>query len=191
VQARRAQSLLSELGVSLRAPVVRISHDTSLVLLLQELRQLLEDDYSPQQLLYAARLVSHLLGLLIRLRRATLGAAPGAVERVQRAIVHLKKHLDLRFDVAGLAALAGLSPSHFAALFRKLTGESPHHYLTRLRIHRAAQLLRTTKYSVKSVSRRVGYEDPLHFSRAFRGINGQSPSQYRALGGRQLEQSVV
>jgi AraC-like DNA-binding protein len=149
------------------------------MLLVQELRQLLEDDDSLPQLLYASQLLTHLIGLLIRLRRTRLGAAPGALERVQRTIQHLKKHLALRFDVATLASMAGLSPSHFAALFSKLTGEAPRHYLARLRVHRAAQLLRTTNHTVKTIAQRVGYEDPLHFSRNFRRIFGQSPSEYR------------
>jgi transcriptional regulator GlxA family with amidase domain len=77
--------------------------------------------------------------------------------------------------------------AHFSILFRKLTGYAPRHYLTRLRIHRAAQLLGTGKVSVKAISQRLGYQDPLHFSRAFRQINGLSPSQYRELRQRQSD----
>ncbi len=111
--------------------------------------------------------------------RTAIRENPKAAERVQQTIGELKKHLALRFDVATLAGLSGLSPSHFTALFRKLTGESPRHYLARLRVHRAAQLLGTTDLPVRRIAEQVGYRDPLHFSRAFRQINGHSPTEYR------------
>ena len=95
---------------------MRVEQHPNLILLLQELRQVLEDDYSAHQLLYAARLLTHLLGLLIRLRRTSLPAASGAMERVQRTTQRLKEHLHLRLEVSTLAAMAGLSPSHFAVL---------------------------------------------------------------------------
>lgn len=174
-------ALSLELGVSLSEPVVGVGNDPRLILLFEELRQLLEDDYSPPQLLYASQLLTHLLGLLIRLRRTSLREAPGATERVLYTIEHVKEHLDLELDVRTLAALAELSPSHFSALFRKLTGHAPNGYLTHLRIHRAAQLLGTTARSVKAIAQQLGYQDPLYFSRAFRQINGVSPSQYREL----------
>ena len=87
--------------------------------------------------------------------------------------------LQRSIDVASLAKLAGLSPSHYSALFKARTGYAPIDYVARLRMHRACQLLDTTTHSVKTVASMVGYKDQLYFSRVFSAINEVSPSEYR------------
>jgi len=78
-----------------------------------------------------------------------------------------------------LAGLAGLSRSQYTARFKAQTGYAPMDYFTRLRMHRACQLLDTTELTVKAVADELGYGDPLYFSRVFRLINEISPIAYR------------
>jgi transcriptional regulator GlxA family with amidase domain len=91
----------------------------------------------------------------------------------------MKKHLGASLSVAELAELAALSPSHYSELVRRITGYAPKEYWTRLRMHRAAQLLDATDLPIRTIALEVGFADPLHFSRAFRQINEQSPRAYR------------
>jgi AraC family transcriptional regulator len=79
-----------------------------------------------------------------------------------------------------IAAAAFLSPFHFARLFKKLTGASPHAYLATLRVARAQALLAETDLSISEVSERVGYSSPSHFTKAFRQATGLAPRAYRA-----------
>lgn len=176
--------LLEELGVSIQRPVVYLGKNASLVGLFEELHQVLEDDYSPPRLLYASALLTHLMGLMIRLRREGRRDTPDAQQRILSSIAYMKDHLDESLDVNALSAMAGVSASHCSLLYRRITGYSPKNYLTRLRIHRATQLLDTTKLSVKTISQMVGYADPLYFSKTFRLINEVSPSQYRRAHGK-------
>ena len=104
---------------------------------------------------------------------------PDARQRVLSSVAAMKANLDRTPDIAELAARAYLSPSHYTSLCRKLPGASPRQYLNQRRIHRAAQLLLTTRDDVQAIARRVGFDDPLDFSRAFRKIQGVSPSRYR------------
>ncbi|HEY4016990.1 MAG TPA: AraC family transcriptional regulator [Polyangiaceae bacterium] len=176
----RALPLLArELGVSARQPVVRLGQDARLVALFQELEGALEDDCAFPELLYASQVLAHVMGRMIRLRRAPQGEDPGPRERVRRSAEHMKDRLDRPPAVAELASLAGLSASHYASLFRHLLGCAPKTYFERLRLHKAAGLLLTTGDSVKAIAGKMGYRDALYFSRTFRRVHGVSPSEYR------------
>ncbi|GAA4538550.1 hypothetical protein GCM10023192_40520 [Amycolatopsis samaneae] len=86
-------------------------------------------------------------------------------------------------DVAALARLTHLSPSHFTRTFRATFGETPHRYLQRRRVERAMMLLRQTERSVTEICADVGFGSLGTFSRTFRDIVGESPTAYRARAG--------
>lgn len=100
-------------------------------------------------------------------------------EPIQDAQSHLRQHYTGRIRVPELAKQYGLSPSHFATLFRAATGYSVTEYIRSLRMARARELLSTSDLTVSAVAAIVGYNDPFHFSRQFRRQNGCSPSDYR------------
>lgn len=179
VMGEQVDLLLNELSVSRLKPVVRLGNHPALVGLFDELRQTLEHDYSPPQLLYASQLLTHLMGLMIRLRFEAVREIPGARERVMLTVAYMQEHLEEPFDLDSISAMSGISVSHCSLLFRKITGYAPKNYLNRLRIHRAAQLLNTSALSMEQIARRVGFSDPLYFSKVFRSINGTAPSRYR------------
>jgi len=83
-------------------------------------------------------------------------------------------------DVPTLAAVAHVSPAHFARQFRATFGETPHRYLQRRRVERAMELLRDTDRPVTEICFDVGFASLGTFSRTFRAVIGESPSQYRA-----------
>ena len=73
---------------------------------------------------------------------------------------------------------ACLSEFHFHRLFRDTFGETPHDFLTRLRMDRARQLLASQK-SVTDVCFEVGYASLGSFSSKFRGQFGRSPVEFQ------------
>jgi AraC family transcriptional regulator of arabinose operon len=99
---------------------------------------------------------------------------------VEATIEHLRANVSTRISLADLAGMAGLSVSHYSALFRRATGYGALEYQTRLRMGAARELLDTTDRSVASVAAQVGFADPLYFSRQFRRIHGMSPTGYRS-----------
>ena len=101
------------------------------------------------------------------------------VTRLVRSILHLENSFDSRLKVPTLAKLAGVSPSHYSALFKSHTGYAPIKYLTQLRMRRARELLVTTNDSIKAIAATVGYRDQLYFSRVFRALHQSSPGDYR------------
>jgi len=67
-------------------------------------------------------------------------------------------------------------------LYRKmqsLVGKSPLEFIRSMRMKRAAQLLKTGKYSIIEVSVMVGYNSTRIFSQNFKETFGVIPSQYK------------
>jgi AraC-like DNA-binding protein len=104
-------------------------------------------------------------------------------EDVNRRLLRARDAMDRRYaeplDVAVLAHVACMSPSHFAREFRRVFGETPYRYLQRRRVERAMFALRTTSTSVTDVCMEVGFTSLGTFSRTFAEVVGCSPSAYR------------
>ena len=178
---RKLKAFLSELEISIEAPVLRIGENLQLLSLFEEIVDTVEHGYAQNQLLCASQTLRHLLAVAIRLRRDNKFDQPDARLKVAHTIAYMKQHLDQPLKLATLAAIASLSRSQYAALFKARSGYAPIDYFIRLRMHRACQLLDTTDLSVKAIAARLGYDDPLYFSRVFRTVNEVSPLQYRRL----------
>ena len=74
---------------------------------------------------------------------------------------------------------AALSPFHFHRLFASAFGQTPHEFLTRLRMDRARHLLVSGEMSVTDVCFEVGYASLGSFSMKFRSLVGQAPTEYQ------------
>ena len=101
-----------------------------------------------------------------------------------RHLLRAKDLADARYfeplGVADMAAAAGLSRAHFSREFRRVFGESPHHYLLTRRLERAATLLRITDRSVADICMSVGLLSVGSFTSSFTQTYGISPTAYRA-----------
>lgn len=95
------------------------------------------------------------------------------------ALVAMHRAPERPWTIGTLAREAALSRSAFAARFTDVVGEPPMRYLTRLRMHRAAQLLRGGRASVKEAAALIGYETEASFSKAFHRWYGTRPGAYR------------
>jgi AraC-like DNA-binding protein len=157
-------------------PVVQVGDVYRAVSLIDDVLIRMEHDDSVRSRQAAAGAAWHLLALLAA---GQTGAPASRNDAIKQAQQYLREHLGERTSVAELAALARLSPSHFAALFRRATGTGVLQYQTRLRMSRARELLDTTDQPVAEIARILGYADPFYFSRQFRSVHGTSPSAYR------------
>ncbi len=124
-----------------------------------------------------ARLVSALLA-----RRACAGPAPlvaGRLQRIERARALIENSLGEPLCIHDVAAAAYMSPFHFSRVFKRVTGESPHAYLTRRRIERAKELLAAQKLPLVHVAFAVGFGTQGHFTEVFHRHTGTTPRKYR------------
>ena len=78
-----------------------------------------------------------------------------------------------------VSARANLSPYHFLRVYREAYGETPHEFLTRLRIERSKALLASGSHNVTEACFEVGFSSLGSFSALFANRVGLSPSEYR------------
>ena len=95
------------------------------------------------------------------------------------ALEFIRYHYMEDFPMEHLAALCGLSPTHFRRLFSSITGTRPLEHLNTTRIRKASDLLRMTEESVLSISERVGFHSISSFNRHFLSVTGKSPRDWR------------
>lgn len=124
-----------------------------------------------------------------KLRNATPATARDRRRAVESAL-WIDAHADRAVDLESTAKAAGVSPFHFLRLFSGVLGVTPHQYLVRARLRRAAKLLADDKRSITSVAFDVGFGDLSNFVRTFHRAAGVSPRRFRdaARGDRKIFQ---
>ena len=78
-----------------------------------------------------------------------------------------------------VSAQANLSPYHFLRVYKQTFQETPHEFLTRLRIEKAKTLLARGSHNVTEACFEVGFSSLGSFSTLFNHRVGLSPSEYR------------
>jgi AraC-like DNA-binding protein len=128
-------------------------------------------------LLFMSRFVD-----LVSERRQTHGQ-PSQRDR-RRAIeaaLWLDAHAHRPVDLNQTARMAELSPFHFLRVFALVLGVTPHQYLMRSRLRRAARLLANDDRSITDIAFEVGFGDLSNFVRTFHRAARMSPRQFRKL----------
>ncbi|WP_337098076.1 helix-turn-helix domain-containing protein [Paenibacillus sp. YIM B09110] len=99
-------------------------------------------------------------------------------ESIQRTIVYMEQHYAKQLAISDMPQLAGMTNSSYCRAFKKLTGMTPGHYLTRLRILKAKEMMTGSHTPLRDIAVSVGYQDELYFSRVFKKTEGISPSVF-------------
>jgi len=120
------------------------------------------------------------LKLLCEMARDTKKVeSSGKYIRIKNAITYLESNFSEDFLIEDLAKMCYLSPTSFRRLFFEYKCMSPVDYRNTLRIRKAAELLKTGKYSVAEVSEKVGINDVKYFGKLFNRYIGVSPGTFR------------
>jgi AraC-like DNA-binding protein len=141
------------------------------------------------------------IGLLVAARLAALvsgtsAQAPAAVSpadrrRAVRAAMRIDATAGEEISLAGMARDAGLSAFHFLRVFSAVIGVTPHQYLVRTRLRKAAKLLADPDIPVTSVAHESGFADLSNFVRTFRRAAGMPPGKFSRLGRERRGRALV
>ena len=125
--------------------------------------------------------------LFIQAVRAYAAQAEGATgwlrgmsdRRIAHALALLHEHYAEAWTLERLGREVGMSRTSLAVRFRELVGEAPMAYLTRWRVTRAGNLLRSQDLDLERTAGLVGYASGTVFAKAFKRVTGQAPGRYR------------
>jgi len=140
-------------------------------------------------LLFAARFVEVVSGR----KRRPPAMRPRDRRRAVEAALWIEAHAREPVDLDDAAGETGLSPFHFLRLFRRVLGVTPHQYLVRSRLRRAARLLAEDAHAITEIAYEVGFADLSNFVRSFHRAAGVSPRRFRkaAKGDRKFLQERI
>ncbi len=124
-------------------------------------------------------LVARYVALAGQRRRPALQATARDRRRAVETALWLDDHAHEDVDLQATAAQAGLSPWHFLRLFSRVVGVTPHQYLLRARLRRAARLLAGDERPVTEVALDAGFADLSNFVRSFHRVAGVPPRHFR------------
>lgn len=111
----------------------------------------------------------HAVGLVSALHDAQLSPVFARIHR----------SLEVDWSVESMAHIAGMSRSSFASRFQEKVGEAPLAYLTRLRMTKAAEELRSSNRTIGEIASAVGYASEAAFHRTFKRYENVGPGAYR------------
>lgn len=104
------------------------------------------------------------------------GALPGLIDRAE---AYMKENFSRQISLAETAEYLGVSQSHLSREFLRYTGRQPVHYLNRLRLEAAAEMLNSTSKTLEEIGRCCGFSDGNYFGKVFKKYMKLSPGQFR------------
>lgn len=106
-------------------------------------------------------------------------ASAAEQRRAVEAALWLEQNLDRALNLTDVAREVGLSHYHLIRTFSRVFSLTPHQYLIRARLRRAAGLLIERERSVTQIALDVGFNDLSNFIRTFGRAAGMSPARFR------------
>lgn len=100
-------------------------------------------------------------------------------EAVRDCIGFIKENYAEKITLEELSELSGYSGPHTMRIFKEETGQTPHEWLTNVRINRAKELLARDTKTLEAIAEECGFASPAHFKILFKKIVGITPGVFR------------
>jgi AraC family transcriptional regulator len=99
----------------------------------------------------------------------------------RNVIEFVRSRISEDISLSEMAAVAGLSVTHFSHLFKNSVGQSPHQFVLQQRVEYAKELLVSWDLRMIDLALACGFKTQQHFARIFRRVSGLSPTEYQRL----------
>ncbi len=99
-----------------------------------------------------------------------------------QSMEYMRENISSMITLDDLAKVAGLSVSHYCAMFKQKTMQTPMQLFMSMKIQRACQLLQNKNQPIKEIAYALGFFDQYHFSKVFKQIMGIAPRNFRSSG---------
>lgn len=136
---------------------------------------------SPKRVELCSRLLDCLTLKIHAMRLPPAGLETAAFQTYRHCREHIERHFQRLRTLTQIAEECHLDAAYLCRLFRRYDHQSPYHYLIRLKVNLAAELLQQPANLVKQAAGQAGFADPFHFSRLFKNILGISPAAFRRM----------
>jgi AraC family transcriptional regulator len=123
-------------------------------------------------------------------RRGVVRTTSRDERRISDALRHIEGSADERLSLATLADAVGMSRYHFLRTFRRVVGMTPHQYVLRTRMQRAAARIRQSEESISAIAFDSGFEDLSTFNRRFLQVVGETPGAFRRRANRRTTRAA-
>lgn len=168
-------------GLGADFPVVMTLHESGTI---RDLLYKIIDEYRLKMPSYEAYMSTLMTQIIITIQRSYKTATSEFSRKYAATFEIIKRYIldniDRNITIDELAELAFLSKYYFSRCFAEYFSESPHKYMTRLRIGRAKELLAyNNALTVADIAEKMNFDSPQTFSSWFKKSTGQSPLHYR------------
>ncbi len=99
--------------------------------------------------------------------------------QIKNLLDYTASYIDQDISLEALAAQVNLSPYHFAKVFKRTTGVSPHQFVLNYRIEKAMEMMKNKALSLTEIAYNIGFYDQSHFTHSFKRVVGVTPKRYQ------------
>ncbi len=129
--------------------------------------------------LCAVSLLGELFTAICRFYADQTGEEHLELLRLEKVMTYINEHFSETIKRGTLARLAGMSEPTFYRRFKGATGQSPSEYIIELRLKKAEELLRSTRFSLPEIAAECGFTDSNYFGLQFKKHFKLTPHRYR------------
>lgn len=133
--------------------------------------------YTDEVFEYSSMLLHKLIGSFIYY---SLKSTTTRDDTVKKIIEFMNEKIYTSLTINDLEQQFGKSASTLFNMFKDKTGYSIMHFFSLIKIQKACELINLTSMSIKEISYKFDYQDPLYFSRVFKKLMGVPPSKYKS-----------
>lgn len=110
------------------------------------------------------------------LKQTMVSAKNSSIQQVQR---YINAHLAEDVTLQTIAEHIHMHPVYLSKIFKTETGENISEYIIRLKMQKAAYLLKQTDDRIYLICSKIGYQNPPYFIKLFKKFFGMTPQEYR------------